>query len=253
MIAITYIGHATTLIKSGESVILTDPNFSEKVFFAKRQEPINIDLGRLPELSAVVISHAHFDHLDLNSFRYIKSNVPIFVPEGIGKLVSKYVRNPVVELDHFSSHTLPDGTSITATEAKHHGFRISGLTYRKCNGYLIKFKTGEKAFFAGDTGYGRHFKEIRTTYGAEGPIDIALLPIASYAPRWFMKSRHLNPTEALEAFLDLGAKKMIPIHFGAFKLSSEKMDEPVEWLKRVASERNLSENVMILKSGEMVF
>ena len=250
MIAITYIGHATTLIRSGESVVLTDPLFSERVFFAKRQEPINIDLGRLPELSAIVISHAHFDHLDLNAFRYIKSNVPVFVPGGVGRLASKYIRNPIIELDPYSSHTLSNGTEITATEARHRGFRISGLRYRRCNGYVLKFKNGEKAFFAGYTGYGEHFKEICANYSGEGPINVALLPITSYAPKWFMQKHHLNPTEALEAFLDLGAEKMVPIHFGTFKLSSEKMDEPIEWLKRVSSERNLSENIVILKSGE---
>ncbi len=257
MIAITYIGHATTLIESGESRVLTDPHFGNRVLALKRQERMNYEPGKLPELSAIVISHAHHDHLDFNSFKYIKSTVPVFVPIGIAKLVSKYIRNPVIELHQFASHKLPNGTEITATPAKHVGFRWTGLRYRACNSYVISFKNQSLAtshqplvFFAGDTAYGDHFKELGQMFGAQTPIDVALLPIASYSPVWFMKHRHTNPAEAIQAFIDLGAKKMVPIHFGAFKLSSEKMKEPIEWLTRLALERELGDRIHILKSGE---
>lgn len=262
MIAITYIGHATTLIESGESQVLTDPHFGNWVLALKRQEPLNYDPGKLPELSAVVISHAHHDHLDFNSFKYIKSTVPVFVPIGIARLVSKYIRNPVIELRQFASHRLPNGTEITATPAKHVGFRWTGLRYRQCNSYMIAIPPsprgrgseggGARIFFAGDTAYSNHFKEIGQMFGAQSPIDAALLPIASYSPVWFMKHRHTNPAEAIEAFLDLGAKKMVPIHFGTFKLSAEKMKEPLEWLTRLALERELGDKIHILKSGERV-
>lgn len=249
MITITYIGHATTLAESGGKAVLTDPNFSSHVLCFKRKEPLNYDPGRLPELSAVVISHAHKDHLNINSFRYIKGSVPVFVPVGIGRYLSQFIRNPVIELNHYSTHKLPDGIEITATEARHVGFIWSGLRYRKCNGYIITID-GARVFFAGDTAYGPHFKEIGNLYNGDATIDMALLPIAGYSPLWFMKKRHMTPVEALEAFLDLGAKKMVPVHFGSFRLSAEKLAEPLEWLSRVAIERNLGERVHILKSGE---
>ncbi len=249
MIAITYIGHATTLIESNGSAVLTDPNFSKYVLCLKRVRPLPYDPAALPELSAVVISHAHYDHLDLNSFKYIKGTVPVFVPEGLGKYLSKFVRNPIVELKQWSSHKLPNGTEITATQAQHVGFRWTGFRYRTCNSYVIA-TGGQRIFFAGDTGYGPHFKDIGQFFGMTNPIDIAILPIGGYSPRWFMKKRHMNPAEALEAFLDLKAKHMIPIHYGEFKLSSEKVGEPAEWLERLATERNLSEQVHILNSGE---
>lgn len=257
MIAITYIGHATTLIESGESRILTDPHFGNWVLALKRKEKLNYDPGQLPDLSAVVISHAHHDHLDLDSFKYIKSSVPVFVPEGIARLVSKFVRNPIIELHEFASHKLPNGTEITATPAKHVGFRWTGLRYRNSNGYMISFKGSPQAngqcpqvFFAGDTAYGPHFKEIGQMFGSQSPIDIALLPVAGYRPSWLMKHWHMDPAEAIEAFLDLGAKKMVPIHFGAFKLSTEKIKEPIEWLTRLALERELGDKIQILRSGE---
>lgn len=247
MVAITYIGHSTALISAGTVNVLTDPCFSERVLILKRRHPLEFDPGSLPELSAIVISHAHYDHLDLNSFKYIKSSVPVFVPVGLGSFLSKFIRNPVIEMNHWSTHKLAGGAEITATYTQHIGFRWSGLRYRKCNGYIIS-AVNEQVFFAGDTGYGPHFKEIGKTY----PIDIAILPIGGYAPRWLMHQRHLNPEEALQAFEDLGAKVMIPIHFGTFRLSNEPFNEPAELLVRKAAERGISEKVRILKSGEKI-
>ena len=250
MTAITYIGHATTLIEVGRSRILTDPNFSSKVLLVKRSQPIQFDPGTLGNISAIVISHAHFDHLDLNSFKYIKSSVPVFTPSGLADLIGKFVRNPIIELSHWVRHKLPDGTEISAVPAKHAGFRWSGLSYRSSNGYLIADSLSA-VYFAGDTGYGPHFKEIAKFAGMAKPIDIALLPIGGYSPAWFMRSRHLDPVEALQAFLETGAKHMIPIHFGMFKLSLERLSEPAEWLSRLAVERELIEQVHILNSGEI--
>lgn len=260
MITITYIGHATTLVESGTSAVLTDPNFSRRVIFLKRAEKLGYDPGRLPELSAVVISHAHYDHLNIGSFKYIRGSVPVFVPVGLGKYLSRFIRNPVIELDHYSTHKLPGGVEITAAEAKHTGFRVSGLRYRKCNSYIVALPdngphaTGyrPRVFFAGDTGYGPHFKEIGGLYSGELAINAALLPIGGYSPPWIMRRRHLNPAEALQAFLELGAKHMVPIHFGTFRLSAEKLSAPAEWLARLAIERELGEKVHILKSGESV-
>lgn len=251
MIAITYIGHATTLIECDNKVVLTDPNFSKRVLFVKRSERLNFDPLNLPELSAILISHAHFDHLDIDSFKYIKSSVPIFVPPGLSKYLGKFIRNPIIELREWSTHKLPINLEITATPAHHTGFRWSMLRFRKCNGYIINFANpGARVYFAGDTGYGPHFKDIALSHAK--PIDVALLPIGAYEPRWFMKKRHLNPVEATQAFLDLRAIHMVPIHHSAFKLSAEKLNEPTEWLERVASERDLTQKVHILRSGEKV-
>jgi L-ascorbate metabolism protein UlaG (beta-lactamase superfamily) len=106
-------------------------------------------------------------------------------------------------------------------------------------------KAGKSVFFTGDSGYGTHFKNIGNMY----KIDAALLPIACYLPRWFMQSRHMNPIEAVQAFLDLNAGHFIPIHWGSFKLSLENIHEPADWLKRISEERGLSDKVHILEQG----
>lgn len=251
MLAITHIGHSTTLLESKNSAVLTDPNFSSHVLFAKRAPTQNYDPGLLPDLGAVVISHAHLDHLDVSSFKYIKGSVALFVPRGIGRLLARFIRNPIIELKEWASHKLPNGIEVTATHAEHTGFRFSGLRYRKCSGYVISFPNGGgSAFFAGDTAYGPHFKDIATMKSA--PLDAALLPIGCYSPRWLMGRFCMNPVEAVQAFLDTGARHMVPIHHGTFRLSLEKLNEPAEQLARVAAERNLSDRIHILKSGEKI-
>ncbi|MBI2092650.1 MAG: MBL fold metallo-hydrolase [Deltaproteobacteria bacterium] len=248
MIAITYIGQATTLIEINGQNILTDPVFSNKVLFVKRHEELKFNPADIPELAAVVISHAHHDHLDINSFKYIKSTVPVFVPAGFGKFLSKFIRNPVIEMNEWASHNLPDGMKIIAAPAKHVGFRWSGLRFRKCCSYILA-KESSSVYFAGDTEFGEHFKEIGNLCSNPNPIDVALLPIGGYSPKW-LKRYHMNPIAAIDAFICLRAKHMIPIHFGTFRFSTEKMSEPVEWLKRLADERNLSDRVHILNSGD---
>lgn len=249
MLTITYIGHATTLIEANGKAVLTDPHFSKRTLFVKRSEELCYDPGDLPKLSAVVISHAHHDHLDLASFKYIDGSVPVFVPEGLAKFLGRFIQNPVIELGHYATHTLSDGTKISAVDAKHTGFRWTGLRFRKCNGYIIDID-GAKAYFAGDTAYGDHFKEIKTFFGAESQLDAALLPIGAYEPRWLQKRRNMTPLESVEAFIDTGAKAMVPIHYGSFRISAEKLSAPLEWLNRVAMERNLADNIRPLRSGE---
>lgn len=244
-IEVTYISHATALISLGGDTILTDPLFGNSVLGVKRQVPLAYDPARLPKLSAVLISHAHLDHLDRDSFKYIKDDVPIIVPEGISPAITPFVNNPVIELATWASHTFPDGLTICATDARHTGGRISQLRYKNTNSYVIS-KAGKSVFFTGDSGYGTHFKNIGNMY----KIDVALLPIACYLPRWFMQSRHMNPIEAVQAFLDLNAGHMIPIHWGSFKLSLENINEPAEWLKRISSERGIEDKVHILEQGK---
>lgn len=249
MIAITYIGHATTLIEIDGINILTDPLFAKRVLLLKRSEEMRFDPGKLPELSAVLITHAHHDHLDINSFKYIKSSVPVFVPHGLGGFLGRFIRNPVIEMKNWSGHRLTNGTEITATHAQHVGFRWIPVRFRHANGYVISTPNAS-VFFAGDTAYGPHFKDVARVFGEKRPVDVALIPIGGYLPRWFMRGRHLDPGEAIEAFLDTGAKHMVPIHFGAFRLSAEKLEEPVELLSRIAIERELGDRIHLLRSGE---
>ena len=242
-ISFQYIGHGTTIIKIGKTCILTDPVFSNRVLFFKRKKELRPKPIQLPNPDAILISHVHFDHLDINSYKYLSVNTPIIVPESCYKLVSKYLPNPVTELSLFATHELRDGSKITAVNTKHRGGRISHVRYTMVNSYLIH-KDGCTIFFCGDSGYGPHFKEIADL----AKIDLAILPIGNYQPQWFMKSRHMKPCEAVQAFEDLKAKWMIPIHWGTFKLSLEPLNQPLELLKKIIKERPSLKNKIHIAS-----
>ncbi len=240
---ITFIGHATCLIEIDGKFFLTDPNFSKKVLFVKRAQEPGIRPQDLPPLTALLVTHAHYDHLDLFSYKYFSSDIPIILPEGLGAFVSKFLKNPIIEIPAWGEHEL-EGVQIHAVPVKHQGFRLCGLTWRATTGYIIGSKT-HKIFFPGDTAYGDHFKQISNLHN----IDTALLPIGAYEPQWIMKSRHMNPPEALKAFADLQAKTLIPYHFGAFKISQEPLEAPSEWMKKLLEEKP-NEAVRMLDPGE---
>lgn len=260
MIAITYIGHATTLIESEKARIITDPHLTNSVLGIKREQKLNFDFSRLDSLDAILISHAHHDHLDINSFKYFSSSIPVFVPVGLGAYVSKFVRNPVIELEHWTSHKLPGGVEVLALPAKHLGFRFLPIRRRTCNAYIATLPCGDDStplapktssvFFAGDTAFGRHFAEIKEFFERTGKIDAAILPIGGWSPSCLMKYCHMNPAEALEAFMVLGAKHFIPIHYGTFRLSLDKGEASLDWLSRLALEREIADKVQILHPNE---
>lgn len=244
---ITYIGHSTVLLEWDGGAFLTDPNFSDKVIIAKRKTALGYDPAHLPKITAVLLSHLHLDHFDTASFNFFKTTVPIITAEGSGRSVIRRLPNPVIELSHWAVHRFGDTSKITAVPARHSGYTLYPLPFRRANGYIIE-GGGKTAYFAGDTAYGQHFKDIGNTYS----IDIALLPISCYKPAFFMKRYHMDPAEAVQAAIDLKAKIMVPIHWGTFRLSFEKLDEPVEWLKKAAAGRGIEECIKILSSGESI-
>lgn len=244
----TVIGHATTLTQLGDTIILTDPHFGRRVWWAKRRSELKLDHAALDAVNAVLISHMHYDHLHVNSFKYIGSGIPVIVPERTERTVGPFITNPVIELAHWATHELTDGSTITALPLHHRGGRLSQLRYTSSNAYLIE-KNGMRMFFCGDSAYGPSFKEIGALYD----IDVAYLPIGCYEPRWFMKNRHMTPAEAVTAFEDLGAKAMIPIHHGTFRLSLENLDAPKKWLEKILKERfDLMEHIHLEDIGTMI-
>ena len=225
--------------------MLADPVFSRRVFGLKRHAPVGIDPATVPNPTAVLVSHAHYDHFDVPSYKYLSIETPLIVPPGYLSLVRRYLPNPVIELTPGARHALAPGVTVTATPARHPSWRLSGLRYRKSNGYLIALE-GKTVYFAGDTAYAPFFREL----GEAHAIDAALLPIGAYRPEWFMRRRHLNPDEALQALEDLKARRMIPIHYGCFRLSLEPLREPLLRLELAAQARGLADRVRVLQPGE---
>ncbi len=187
---ITFIGHATFLIDFFGFRFLTDANFSKKI----KQEP-TLAPQDLPDLDALFITHAQYDHLDLPSYKYFSLKTPLIMPLGLGAFVSKHLPNPIFEITDWGEIQVGD-LRVFSVPVKHQGFKHSDYTCRSSSGYVIE-KNGMKILFPGDTAYGSHFKQIANLHNT----DIALLPL---------KNKHMNPKDVLHAFHDLKAKHLIP-------------------------------------------
>ncbi|HUP44004.1 MAG TPA: MBL fold metallo-hydrolase, partial [Thermoanaerobaculia bacterium] len=231
---VTFVNHATTLIQMDGVNILTDPIWSERcspVSWAgpKRHRPPGIRFEDLPEIDAILISHNHYDHLDLPTLRRFQPRPPIISHLGNGGLLAKNGIGGARELDWWQETAISDRVRITAVPAQH--FSARALSDRDANlwgGFVISGPSGN-VYFAGDTGWGKHFDEIGQRFG---PIRLALLPIGAYLPRWFMKPAHIHPAEAVDAHHALRASTSVAIHFGTFRLGDDGEMQPVEDLRR---------------------
>lgn len=232
--SLTWIGHATFLIQFDGLNILTDPQFSERaspVSWAgpRRVVPPALGIAALPDIDAVVISHDHYDSLDVASVRALAKHnrerpltflVPLGMKAWFDELGVGDAR--VVELDWGESHRL-GRVRFTAEPSQHWGKRtLFDAFERLWASWVIESERG-RLFFAGDTGYAPHFEAIGDKYGS---FDLALLPIGAYEPRWFMQWYHVNPDEAVQIHQDLRARYSVAMHWGTFILTDEPLDEP---------------------------
>jgi L-ascorbate metabolism protein UlaG (beta-lactamase superfamily) len=254
-IAITFVNHATFLIQTGKVAILTDPMWSERAspfrrLGPRRVRPPGIDFADLPAIDLVLLSHNHYDHLDIPTLKRLRDRFAptVLAAAGDGRLVAPLGFARLHELDWWEGVRFDDGLTVTFVPAQH--FSARGL-FDRCKslwgGYVIETH-GRRIYFGGDTGYSTHFTDIRSRLG---PPDIAMLGIGAYEPRWFMQSVHMNPAEAVRAHRDLGAAHSIGMHFGTFQLTAEAIDAPQEDLRRALAENDIMESEFItLHEGE---
>jgi L-ascorbate metabolism protein UlaG (beta-lactamase superfamily) len=223
-LAVTWIGHATALIRMGDQWILTDPVLTNSVggglIRLSRLVPPMPGLEELPPIDVIVISHADHDHLDLASLRRLARRNPeaaVYVPLGVGPLVRSAGFADVHELDWFQ-RTRQGSLSIQAVPAVHGvrrpPYRLNAMLWA---GWIVEHG-GDRVYFAGDTAFGSVFHEIRRR---SGPVDLALVPIGGWLPRRIQKPFHVNPEEAAEIARIVGAKTAIGIHWGTLPLSEE--------------------------------
>jgi L-ascorbate metabolism protein UlaG (beta-lactamase superfamily) len=256
-VVVTFVGHAAFLIQVAGTSVLTDPVYSRRaspVSFAgpRQARAPGVPFDDLPPISLVLLSHNHYDHCDLTTLRRLEQRFhPMFVtPLGNGRLLRSEGIHRVEEIDWWetaSAASLP----ITLTPAQHFSAR-SPLDRNRAlwGGFLIEAGR-HRILFAGDTGYGPHFREIAARLG---PIDLALLPIGAYEPRWFMKDIHMNPAEAVQAHVELAARRSIAMHFGRFQLTPAGIDEPVRELATALRERGVvAERFRTVEVGESVW
>ncbi|MEA2696247.1 MAG: hypothetical protein QOI66_518 [Myxococcales bacterium] len=246
--SLTWIGHATFVLRLGGMLIATDPVWCQRISgIIPRKAPPGVALEKVPALDVVTVSHNHYDHLDMPTLGRIGKDTLYITLPGNGALLRKGGLDKIVELDWWESHRV--GTlEITAVPARHWSMRApwnrndmlwGGFVYRGPEG--VAYHSGDTALFDGFTEIGQRL----------GPIDWALLPIGAYEPRWFMEPQHMNPEDAVQAFERLEARQLVAMHWGTFKLTDEPLGEPPERLRRCFAERGLDPaRLWILDIGE---
>jgi len=278
--SITFIGHSSFLIQTASQALLIDPVFARRLIVLRRQRRPGLRIADLPPIDAVLLTHAHMDHLNRPSLRAItremrRRGLPapvVVVPKGVDDLLQDLGFSRIETLEWWQSvqlagshkmecpraHSIDIGRknalatqtasaaiTVTATPARHWGARMFSDTHRGFGGYLIASVSGPSIFHSGDTAYFSGFAEIADRLRPE----IALLPIGAYFPDSY-RSVHTSPEEALRAFLDLRADLMIPMHYGTFRLGREPMDEPLPRLLQAAAIAGISDRIAVLAEGK---
>lgn len=253
--SVTWIGHSSFLLCLKGLTLLTDPVFSERCSpfsFAgpKRVRAPGLAIDALPQIDLILLSHNHYDHMDIAALRRIRARFPaahIVTSLGNAEFLRRKGLPGADELDWWGSVNVR-GARITATPARHFAARtLWDRNHTLWAGFMLNYQ-GQQIYFAGDSGYTDYFAEIRERLGAP---DLALLPIGAYEPREMMANVHVNPAEAVQAFQDLQAKRAIGMHFGTFQLTAEDINAPVEALAEARAAAGIApEAFSVLDIGE---
>jgi N-acyl-phosphatidylethanolamine-hydrolysing phospholipase D len=258
----TWIGHAAFLVQIGGLNLLLDPHFGPRAsplrwLGPRRLAPPGLDIGALPPVDAVLLSHDHYDHLDAWSVDRLHerfgARVRWLAPLGHAAWLRRRGIRNAEDLDWGEAATLQgaDGPlGVTCAPAQHWTRRTPrGTNARLWGSFAVRSAGGRSLYFAGDSGYFRGYRDIGSRLG---PFDLLLLPIGAYAPRWFMAPSHMNPEEAVRAYGDLGGGGvLLPMHWGTFRLTDEDPLEPPERLRAAwAAAGHPPERLRLLRHGE---
>lgn len=254
---ITYINHATVLIQTDGLNILTDPVWSKRAgpvswLGTKRVRAPGVSMADLPKIDVILISHDHYDHLDLRTLKELfeRDKPQILVGLGVKPLLASDGLSRIVEMDWWQEHVIrPNGAKITFVPARHNSGRyLFGNNRTLWGGFIIAGKGGN-IYFAGDTAYDDFLTDIKDRFGK---FRLTVLPIGSYEKRWFMKTQHMNPDDAVKAHKLLGSKQSVGMHFGTFKEHPEQtIDAHEQDLSEALEKNRVSESAFrVLKFGE---
>ena len=255
-LTVTWIGHATLLVQIGGLNVLTDPQFSDRAFPVqwagpKRRVPLPARLEELPRIDLVIVSHNHYDHLDLDTVRALERQAggpPVFAaPLGIDRWLRAQGATRVERFDWWESRRI-GGVEVHSVPVQHWCARsLWDRNESLWSGWVLK-AGARSVYFSGDTGYSKDFAD---TQARLGPVELALLPVGAYEPRWFMKDQHVNPDEAVKIHRDLRARLSIGMHWGTFELTDEPLDQPIgDLAKALDAAGEPRDRFVLLKHGE---
>ncbi|MBP2300792.1 MBL fold metallo-hydrolase [Azospirillum picis] len=256
---VAFVGHASFLIQAGGLNILTDPVWSERASpftwaGPRRYNPPGIAIDHLPPIDVVLVSHNHYDHLDLATLAALwRRDRPRFImPLGNDAVVNGRFPDIVVETADWGDGIALGPEAVVSIEPAHHwSARGTRDRNRALWGAFVIAVGGRTLYFAGDTGFGggRHFARTADRFA---PIDLALLPIGAYAPRWFMKGQHMNPEDAVQAFTLLGAAQALGYHWGTFQLTDEGVEQPaIDLTDALASRQIAPDRFLPMRPGQV--
>lgn len=246
--SLTWIGHSTFLIQHSGLNIMTDPIWAEQLAFQRRMAKPGIAVSDVPPIDVVLISHSHYDHLNIKSLNQLNDSKTLIVPVGLADKLRRKGFSSIIELDWWEAATI-GGVTFTFVPSQHWTRRtLTDTNTSHWGGFIIEREGAPTVYFAGDSGYFEGFKEIGQRFPS---IDIALMPIGAYDPEWFMGPQHVTPEQALQAFLDVHARVFVPMHYGSYRLAD---DTPKEALDRLHAEHKRlklpNESLMVLPHGE---
>jgi L-ascorbate metabolism protein UlaG (beta-lactamase superfamily) len=254
----TFVNHATVLLQTQGLNILTDPIWSMRAgplswLGPKRVHAPGVAWHHLPKIDVVLISHSHYDHLDLSTVKkLVARDNPLFVvPLGVDAIIRRHVRHARLEaMDWGAARPYSDVLMVHLVPAHHWSARTPWDRNRALWGGFVLDTPGGKIYYSGDTGFGSG-TIFRSVYAKFGPMRLAIVPIGTYQPRWFMRESHIDPNEAVTIFKMLHATAALGVHFGTFQLSDEAIDDPVKDLQAALAGNKISGDAFrALKPGQ---
>jgi L-ascorbate metabolism protein UlaG (beta-lactamase superfamily) len=248
--SLTWINHASVLIREGKSSLLVDPIFFGLHWPFRDYSPLVFRNGKMPLIDTVLITHGHYDHLDLASLRVFYDKAFYITPLGYAELLREDGAGRVKELDWFES-AKSGSFDITLLPCNHWTMRsiIDGPNTSLWGSYIVHTASGHTIYLSGDTAYFDRFNEIGQLYD----IDLAVINLSSYEPRWYMKQSHISPEETVKAFRELGAKKLLVIHWGTFRLGGEPVYLPPVDIRREMDEAGMGDKLVELRHGQTMY
>jgi len=249
-LAITFLKHASIMIKDRDKYLIVDPVLFNLFWFIKDYTPLAFDIKEMPKPNYVLITHGHYDHLDKPSLAALGQRQHLISPLGYNEIYDEIGINQRIHLDWFDSFE-DNEREIILLPCNHWTMRnpIVGPNRSLWGSYLIKTASGPTIFISGDTAYFERFHEL----GREFEIDLAIFNLGAYEPRWFMQSSHINPEETVKAFKALGARRLLVVHWGTFRLGDEPVHFPPLDIKRKMEKEGISDLLIQKNHGETIF